>query len=657
MVDLSKEDELKKLTKEQLLSDELIQQLFFIEDVVFREKTIQALEKQAEKCRCKTDFCNHIKSKKKEIAEARKDLQKKQLAVVYRYTPPESDKTYQTGRWNVGPDGITRLGGNDTYIRANFCPVIILKILVPFEAGASSQRVMLQWFKNGISETLYADREEIASKTKIVRLANLGLPVTSENARHLVSYLEEFEHLNSKLIEWEIVSSKYGWHRSGTGIRFVPYSEDILFDSRNNNERVVQAVHAHGDLERWKETVRIIRQSGRQEPLICMAAAFASVLVGLLKEQSFIVNLFGETGRGKTVCTKLAASIWGDPARYICESNSSLPSLEHTQGLLNHLPLMLDDLSKVQERGRDKRKTLSEVIYNLTSSGRGLQNQDGTARNVSSWQNITLTNMERPLTDETMQGGAINRVLDFEIREGNIFQNVPELLSSISENYGLAGQELVETLLAMGEHLTPYLFGKIADSEAELKQALSEVGIQKTDKQIKPLAILFVADELIDEILFQDGIHINQKYGLNTLKDVDEVSEGARAYKALLEKYELEYGKFSQGIGIIDSYVWGYSENGLIYFKTGAFKNMVRESGFNPTQLLRWLDEKGLLIKGNNSGFTCKKSDGRGGRFTCYCVRILSEDTGSQNEKVIDLPERAAVPEEIEEPLPFDMPV
>ena len=113
MVDLSKEDELKKLTKEQLLSDELIQQLFFIEDVVFREKTIQALEKQAEKCRCKTDFCNHIKSKKKEIAEARKDLQKKQLAVVYRYTPPESDKTYQTGRWNVGPDGITAKPGGD----------------------------------------------------------------------------------------------------------------------------------------------------------------------------------------------------------------------------------------------------------------------------------------------------------------------------------------------------------------------------------------------------------------------------------------------------------------------------------------------------------------------------------------------------------------
>ena len=219
---------------------------------------------------------------------------------------------------------------------------------------------------------------------------------------------------------------------------------------------------------------------------------------------------------------------------------------------------------------------MSEVIYNLTSSGRGLQNQDGTARNVSSWQNITLTNMERPLTDETMQGGAINRVLDFEIREGNIFQNVPALLNSINENHGVAGPELVETLLAMGEHLIPYLSGKIADSEAELKQALSEVGIQKTDKQIKPLAILFAADELIDEILFQDGIHINQKYGLDTLKDVDEVSEGARAYKALLEKYELEYSKFSPGLSILDSYEWGSSENGLIYFKKKKKKKIVR---------------------------------------------------------------------------------
>ena len=654
MFDLSNEDELKNLTKEQLLSDDLVEQLFLLEDAVVREKKITAFETQAVKLRCKTDFNNRIKAKREEIKKARQELREKQLAVRYQFTPPGTNKTYQTGQWRVNSEGINRLGANDSYIRASFYPVIIEKILIPFETS-NKQRIMLRWFKKEAEGTVCADREEIATKAKIVRLSNYGLPVTDITARNLVSYLEDFEYLNSEQIKRETFSSKYGWHRSGKELCFVPYSENILFDG-TNAERVAQAVETHGNLEKWKETVRKVRRSGRQEPLVFMAAAFASALVGLLNEQSFIVNLYGETGRGKTVCMKLAASVWGDPARYISESNSSLPSLEHTQGLLNHLPLMLDDLSKVQWKGQDKRRTLSNVIYNLTASGRGLQNQDGTARTVPTWQNITLTNMERPLTDGGMQGGAINRVLDFEIEDGNIFQNVPELLSSINENYGLAGKVFIETLLEAKDSLIHDLSKRIEDSEAELKRALSAAGVQKTDKQIKPLAIIFVADKLIDDLLFEDGIHINQRYGIDTLKNADEVSEGARAYRELIGMYELEYAKFSTASGVYDGYEWGYSEKDLVYFKSTAFRNIVEGQGFNASQLLQWLDTQGLLIKNSKSGYTCKKTF-NGERFTCYCVRIRSEDTGSQNEKVIDLPERAAAPEEIEEPLPFDMPV
>ena len=40
----------------------------------------------------------------------------------------------------------------------------------------------------------------------------------------------------------------------------------------------------------------------------------------------------------------------------------------------------------------------------------------------TTWQNI-LTNIERPLAAETMRGGAVNRILDFEM-EGSVFRMV-----------------------------------------------------------------------------------------------------------------------------------------------------------------------------------------------------------------------------------------
>ena len=58
-----------------------------------------------------------------------------------------------------------------------------------------------------------------------------------------------------------------------------------------------------------------------------------------------------------------------------------------------------------------------------------------TLNKVKTWQNTILSNMERPLATETMKGGAINRILDFEMQDGYIFKNGNAVVEILKDNY------------------------------------------------------------------------------------------------------------------------------------------------------------------------------------------------------------------------------
>lgn len=97
-----------------------------------------------------------------------------------------------------------------------------------------------------------------------------------------------------------------------------------------------------------------------------LAASFASVLISPLGGLPFIVDLWGETEGGKTVTLMLAASVWADPdeSNYIGDFETTDVALEARADLLNSLPMILDDTSKVSSRIRDN---FEGMVYDLCS--------------------------------------------------------------------------------------------------------------------------------------------------------------------------------------------------------------------------------------------------------------------------------------------------
>lgn len=623
-------DNIEKLTRDELLSDDFIDDLFDDGgDDVWREQKRAQAQFQAKMLGCKGQFDAIYKAALKQVRaderEQKKEAAKKTVEVIDRtWQAPAvvSGNVYNTGRWTVTDGGIMTYSGKGEQIVACRCPVAILRRMINREAG--TEKIELAWFRNGGYTTRIVPKNMIATSQKIVTLSDYGLPVTSENARALVSYLNDFEMLNAELIPIEESTGKFGWH----GDEFVPYSRKITFDAEIGYRRLAESIHQHGDRDEWMKLAAEVRDSVRMEPMIYMAAAFGSTLVSLLNVSSFVVNLYGRTGKGKTVALMLAASIWGNPAghNYISESNSTTNALVERQGILNHLPLMIDDLSKV--KGGENSQKLMNLIYFLTANGgKDRLTRHSTPRDAATWGNTILSNMERPLTDSTMTGGAVNRVLDFEGEPSDIFTDPNGVVTGVSNNYGFAGREFVEIVKRVGKDEIKRM---VKDKEDFIRESAQKFyGATKEQKQITPMAILLVADELAGKHLFKDKHRLDPAYCIEHLKDIDQVDENERGYKRFCDYVRINAGRFNLGTSFeAVGQTWGAQLGppyvGYVAVYPEQFRIICNELHVSEELFPKWLNEKNLLLTGE--GRLTKRLTVAATRTRFYVVKIDQDD-------------------------------
>lgn len=637
------------LTKEEILSTEIMDAVYDVESEVERVLLINKIETRAGELNIKGRFRELLKAQKQEIARTRKEL-------AASAKEKESDATFQnqslivlddenminarTGRWTVNEHGVTSMSFQGVIVACHY-PIIIAQRMINRES--QKEKVMLLWGKDGRAKSIVAGKNVIASNSKIVSLAEYGVPVTSESARALVAYLADYEALNPELIPVKVSTSKLGWIDG----EFLPYGSDVIeMDADPSYRNVFDSVRAYGDPNLWLETVKAIRAGGRPEVAVYLAASFGSVILPLVNVAPFLANLYGESGRGKTVDMMLAASIWADPTQghFIAESTSTINSLEQRLNLLNHLPLMIDDLSKIRDRDREK---FTELIYMLCAGrGKGRLTRDIGLRETATWDNIILTNIERPLTDETMQGGAVNRVLDFEIQEGDIFADGNAVVTTISSTYGHAGPMFVNAVREIGADRIKIM---VAEYERQIREKAAEMGEEKEAKQITPLAVLLTADRIAEEYIFKDGIRMDLNYCVRSLKGASAVSEMHRAYEHLIDAVQINRNRFEpDDNGDYRGEIWGcfQSDETAVAVIPAALETLGAKYNFSPKQFVRWAQNSGLLIADNGKYQKKVTLPGGNGRPRCYVFR-LSEQDPADSEDFMEIAEQGDLPFDI----------
>ena len=604
--------------EESICSEELFIELLDQEDVVTQAEMINAAEDRADQLKVGKKFRRLLRAYKKVATQ--KDAPQAPPSLMDQWTnfsggPYDRMKCKS---WIATDEGIFQPTNNPftPNLLACYHPILPIERLKNLETG--DEQIKIAFKRSQTWEEIIVPKTVITSSTKIVALSAKGVAVTSENAKHLVRYLSDVENLNDDAISVEYSTSKLGWMRDG----FMPYSTDIVFDGDNRFRDLFASVSERGSRESWIKHMKKIR-AGCVEVRMMLAASFASVLVSKVGGLPFIVDLWGETEGGKTVSLMVAASVWADPAdsRYIGDFKSTDTALEAKADMLNHMPLILDDTSKVSQKLRDN---FEGMVYDLCSGkGKSRSNKELGASRENHWQNCILTSGERPMQSYVNQGGAINRILEIECGR-KLFDDPHETAEIVKKNYGFAGMEFVRAVQEMGKDEI------LRIQEDIFRQINSDNQMQK---QTMSLSIVLTADKIATERIFQDNQYIPYEAAKKSLIDAQELSDNERAYWYLMDKINMNQYRFDDEDDRVEK--WGMMDEinatqyAIIY--NPAFDALCRDGQFSRKSFLSWAVKKGVVICDSRGNPTkLKKIDKKPVR--CVHLLMLSPEDDFPND-------------------------
>lgn len=575
-------EDVKKLDRDSLLSEDVLRELFGVDDAYLMEKYRQELVARAAELKCKTDFNRLYQAYRKEVKKANLQFSDKPSNITEFSEQP----TFRCGSWVATEEGVYILGERGRLVACPH-PIYIKRILINAETGIHKAEICYKI--RGRWKSCFIDRKAIASRSGILALADNGVQITSENAAQLVQFLAELEAWNPEDIREQTSTSRLGW----IGEVFMPYGTEVVFDNEQSLLSLFNSIRQVGSRQLWYECIKNIRKTRRIEVLIYIAASLGSVLVEPVGALPFVVDLWGETGKGKTVALMVATSIWADPneGAYMTDAKATNTAMEVRLNTLNSLPMTLDDMAQVKNQYDED---FSALVYRwCAGKGRDRSNKDLGINKLTSWHNCILTNAEHSLVTETMQGGAINRIIDIEM-DGTIFENGNEVADTVRHNYGFCGREFVEQVQLMG-------FDEIRRIQREyfdkIQQYAKDQNIEKEEKQVLPMSIIMAADEISEKYLFQDGVRLDFEACCELLKNKGEVSEHLRAYQFLKETIATNPTRFDNDP---DNKMerWGiFREIDRYAIIVGKiFDRIMKEAGFQSKAFLSWA-KKNEVIK------------------------------------------------------------
>lgn len=308
-----------------------------------------------------------------------------------------------------------------------------------------------------VKTTTILRSQMVDARNLVAGLGGAGAPVTSNNARKVVSYLAAYESHFIDSIPKKKVTSRFGRGRSD-GPFFLPgMASDIEFAATGaGDQSLFRAFSARrGSLQDWRDTINMVCGDTMMIPQAAICAALVPPLQSKLQIPNFILDINGTTGCGKSITAKLAASVWGrpkDPDSLILQWEVTKVAAEQIAGMCSELPIFLDDAQHVSD---DLKKTIIYMIANGRGKARG--SKAGGIRDTPYWHTVCLSTSEHPLHEASPHEGARARLLpvggvDVRPFPKGMKSFVDGLERSIMENHGHAGELYIRHLSGWTEN-------------------------------------------------------------------------------------------------------------------------------------------------------------------------------------------------------------
>ena len=581
------EEEFENLSKDELLNRTVIESVITLKNAEIRERMLAKLERRAKELKILQNFKRLYKAIQAEIIQQQKQLN----SYVTEFT--RAPIKLKCKNYICNDLGVVKSEFNQvlmTSVDTVVCTHPILPVERLINVDTNTEKVKLAFYKDKKWQTVIAEKNTLASKNKILQLANTGIEVNENNAKELIIYISDLLTINTETIPCNKAITHLGW----TENEFIPYTQDYKFDGDRSFESIFKDIKEKGDYEIWRETVKNLRQ--RSETLhFIVASSFASVLIEILHINPFIVHLWGKRGTGKTVALIIAMSVWGNPkvGQLVKNLNSTNVGLERLSAFLNNIPFAGDELQAIKNKYTD----FNELIYKLTQGeGKSRGTVDGGIAEQLKWNCAFLTTGEEPITSEYSKEGVKNRVI--EIEENNkIVENGKEVVNILVNNYGFAGKDFINNLPSVEE---------LQKRHTEIFNKLNEK-YSSTGKQTNAIATVLLADELVSKnIFFDNPLTIEQAEKYFT-KDIDEAE---RIYNLIVDWLFANINKFE---GYSNTETWGKyiatgeeNERNIQYFyiNNKTLKDFLKSNNISFDGIKSKLLDKGILERNSQGRFT-----------------------------------------------------
>lgn len=508
-------DGMSDLKPGQQFPDEIFYRIFEIDGNVERTQYIEALKSRARILKRANEFNAILKAFFIDYSQKMKET-----GNVTNFTGQPAE--LQCGPWKANDLGITmqKFDGHGLPVCVSACTHPILPVKIFKDVDTGRERVMLAYFKYGQWQSVTVSRKVCADNSAIVdALSDIGIEVTSENAKYLVRYISDCIGMNPAKLEPQKSINRLGW----SGREFMPYAEDIVYDGEDAFDVIYKNVKEHGSFAVWKDHCSILRKN--KVVKMAFAASFASCLIELVNALPFVFHIWsGDSGTCKTVAIMAAMSIWGNPKMggLVKTMNTTKVNIMRTSAFLYSLPYAGDELQTMKDKWTTN---FDQLIYQITEGiDRGRGRATGGVEETKTWKNSFLFTGEEPITKANSRAGSKNRVIEIEVEE-KLLEDGNYTVSVLTEHYGHAGKLLVEYLQNTETKKLQEEYKAYFDAMCKL---------DTTEKQAMAMSCVLLADRILTEVVFteeQAFVVDDVKMYLRSAKEVD-VAE--RSYQLVL---------------------------------------------------------------------------------------------------------------------------
>lgn len=364
---------------------------------------------------------------------------------------------------------------------------------------------------SGTEQSIWISKSQMFNHMKdglYSELATTTISTPTGGMGPLTGYLDDQYTINKHDFDSNacLIADSNGWKENCSCFVFADkmYCEDGIKDIIAKKH--VKGLAKRGELAQWVSAVKPLFKYPRVR--FSCYAAMAAILLRLLGVTSFALDMYGESGTGKTLSQKIAISHIGNPKDLMRNADTSIAAFTNLASGFTDLPLLLDenelkDAGKNKQRAGDDKQRLIYMIYEEKSPSRAMK--DGRSRPDKEWKTVVLCNGEHPVLSDSANAGAKARCIS---TNGGIHRNENEMPSK--EIMGAAMTAIENSSYG---HIFELFIQRVFKYKSQLKQLYEEsqklfdsVEGAQHNRLIPMYGIILLAGQLLEEIYAEIGI-------------------------------------------------------------------------------------------------------------------------------------------------------